>query len=313
NKAPLSVMFKKADEVLYSAVKGISDLIMKPGLINRDFADVKTVMSASGLAMMGSGSATGESRARDAAMRAITSPLLEDVSIDGARRVLVNITADPNLTLEEVTEAMSAIQGVAHNQAHILFGTALDEDAGDEIRITVIATGIDSDTPKTTNPPPQPPKPPAAPNTPGNGFLVIRPFSRTAEAKKAAEEKQPSKQAKLSATELRRTRDELVAMRNRLTAKAHVMRRVALERNDEINTEEDGIDQFDRLFEIEKIASVQEFVYLIDEALHALDEGVYGVCQKCGGAIEKARIQALPFAKACIHCQNEAERMKARA
>ncbi len=151
NKAPLREMFKKADEVLYSAVKGISDLIMKPGLINRDFADVKTVMSASGLAMMGAGSGRGESRARDAAMRAITSPLLEDVSIDGARRVLVNITADPNLTLEEVTEAMSTIQGVAHSQAHILFGTALDESAGDEIRITVIATGID---PENTDTPP---------------------------------------------------------------------------------------------------------------------------------------------------------------
>jgi cell division protein FtsZ len=151
-------MFKKADEVLYSAVKGISDLIMKPGLINRDFADVKTVMSASGLAMMGSGTAKGESRARDAAMRAITSPLLEDVSIDGARRVLVNITADLDLTLEEVTEAMSTIQGVAHRDAQVLFGTALDATAGEEIRITVIATGIDPEGAETT--PPQNPGPP---------------------------------------------------------------------------------------------------------------------------------------------------------
>ena len=101
-------------------------------------------------------------------------------------------------------------------------------------------------------------------------------------------------------------------MRNRLTAKTNVMRMVALERNDEITTEEDGIDQFDRLFEIEKIASVQEFVYLIDEALRAFDDGVYGNCQKCGTPIEKARIQALPFAKTCIRCQNEAERQNAR-
>ena len=158
---------------------------------------------------------------------------------------------------------------------------------------------------------PRPPKPPAhpAPSAP----IVIRPFSRTLEPRGTTVEKQVAKPQKLSATELRKTRDELVAMRNRLTAKTHVMRKVALERYDEINTEEDGIDQFDRLFEIEKIASVQEFVHLVDEALRALDEGTYGVCQKCGAAIERARIQALPFAKACIRCQNETERMKARA
>jgi len=155
----------------------------------------------------------------------------------------------------------------------------------------------------------QAPAPAPAPSGPS---LVIRPFSRVAEAKKNAADKQPAKPQKLSPTELRKIRDDLVAMRNRLTVKTNVMRRVALERNDEINTEEDGIDQFDRLFEIEKIASVQEFIYLIDEALHALDEGVYGNCQKCGCHIEKARIQALPFAKTCVHCQNEAERAKAR-
>ncbi|MCL1888818.1 MAG: TraR/DksA C4-type zinc finger protein [Kiritimatiellaeota bacterium] len=90
------------------------------------------------------------------------------------------------------------------------------------------------------------------------------------------------------------------------------MKQVALERNEEITTEEDGIDQFERLFEIEKIASVQEFVYLIDEALLAFDNGVYGVCQKCACHIEKARIQALPFAKTCIRCQNETERLAHR-
>ncbi len=138
--------------------------------------------------------------------------------------------------------------------------------------------------------------------------IVIRPFSRSAEAKKAVSPVQSGKPQKLTASELKKLRDELVTMRNRLTAKTNVMRQVALERNDEITTEEDSIDQFDRLFEIEKIASVQEFIYLIDEALHALDDGVYGTCQKCSSHIEKARIQALPFAKTCIRCQHETER-----
>ena len=161
--------------------------------------------------------------------------------------------------------------------------------------------------------PRQTPRPPKAPAHAAPAPIVIRPFSRSLEARAGTAEKQAAKPQKLSAAELRKTRDELVAMRNRLITKTQVMRRVALERYDEINTEEDGIDQFDRLFEIEKIASVQEFVNLIDEALRALDEGVYGACQKCGVPIEKARIQALPFAKACIRCQNEAERMKSRA
>ena len=159
---------------------------------------------------------------------------------------------------------------------------------------------------------PKAPRPSAkAPAAPAP--IVIRPFSRSVEVRAGAVEKQAGKQQKLSATELRKTRDELVAMRNRLITKTHVMRKVALERYDEINTEEDCIDQFDRLFEIEKIASVQEFVHLIDEALRSFDEGTYGTCQKCGIPIERARIQALPFAKACIRCQNETERMKARA
>ena len=150
----------------------------------------------------------------------------------------------------------------------------------------------------------------SAPVVPGP--LTIRPFSRSAENKRAPDPVQSAKPPKLSAVELKKLRAELVALRNRLTAKTTVMRQVALERNDEINTEEDGIDQFDRLFEISKVASVQEFVYLIDEAFRALDDGVYGVCQKCAATIEKARIQALPFAKTCIRCQNEAERLKNR-
>lgn len=143
-KAPLLDMLKKADEVLFSAVKGISDLITIPGIINLDFADVKAVMGESGLAMMGAGVARGETRAREAAMQAITSPLLEDISIDGARGVLLNITGSYDLTLEEVTEAAGLIQEAAHDDAQIFFGTVFDEEAGDEIRITVIATGIET-------------------------------------------------------------------------------------------------------------------------------------------------------------------------
>ncbi|MEG6505959.1 cell division protein FtsZ [Nitratidesulfovibrio sp. 1201_IL3209] len=143
-KATFVEMLKKADEVLYFAVKGISDLIMVPGLINLDFADVKAVMGESGLAMMGAGIARGESRAREAAMKAITSPLLEDVSIDGARGVLMNITCGPDLTIDEVSEAAGIIQEAAHEDARIFFGTVFDDAAGEEMRITVIATGIDA-------------------------------------------------------------------------------------------------------------------------------------------------------------------------
>lgn len=143
-KAPLMDMLKKADEVLYHAVRGISDLIMVPGLINRDFADVRTIMGEAGLAMMGAGVATGEARAREAAMKAITSPLLEDVSIDGAKGVLMNVTASSEVTMEEVAEAMGIIQEAADEDAQVLFGVVFDEEAGDEMRITVIATGIET-------------------------------------------------------------------------------------------------------------------------------------------------------------------------
>ena len=151
-KAAFVDMLKKADEVLYAAVKGISDLIMVPGLINLDFADVQAVMGESGFAMMGEGRASGETRARDAAMRAISSPLLEDVSISGARGVLINITSAPDVTLEEISEAAGIIQEEAHEEARIFFGTVFDEAAGDEIRITVIATGIDVATGQTVKP-----------------------------------------------------------------------------------------------------------------------------------------------------------------
>jgi cell division protein FtsZ len=136
--------FKKADDILYHAVKGISDLIMIPGLINLDFADVKTIMSEMGMALMGTGVASGENRAVEAAQKAISSPLLEDNTIQGARGVLLNITGGPDMTLYEIHEASSLIQSEAHEDANIIFGTVVDETMGDEIRITVIATGFEN-------------------------------------------------------------------------------------------------------------------------------------------------------------------------
>lgn len=135
--------FKKADDILYQAVKGISDLIVVPGLINLDFADVKNIMSSMGMALMGTGTSTGENRAVEAAQRAISSPLLEDNTIQGAHGILLNITGGPDLSLYEVNEASSLIQAEAHEDANIIFGTVIDEKMGDEIRITVIATGFE--------------------------------------------------------------------------------------------------------------------------------------------------------------------------
>ncbi|MBN1381419.1 MAG: cell division protein FtsZ [Deltaproteobacteria bacterium] len=135
--------FKKADDILYHAVKGISDLITVPGLINLDFADVKNIMSEMGLALMGTGIASGENRAVEAAQKAISSPLLEDNSIQGAHGILLNITGGPDMSLFEINEASSLIQGEAHEDANIIFGTVIDERMEDEIRITVIATGFE--------------------------------------------------------------------------------------------------------------------------------------------------------------------------
>lgn len=134
---------KKADEILLHAVKGISDLIIVPGLINLDFADIRTVMTEMGMALMGTGVASGENRALEAAQRAISSPLLEDNTIHGARGILLNITGSSNMTLHEVKEAASLIQNDAHEDANIIFGTVIDDAMGDEIRLTVIATGFD--------------------------------------------------------------------------------------------------------------------------------------------------------------------------
>ncbi len=136
--------FKKADDVLLQAVKGISDLITYEGLINVDFADVRTVMSQMGLAMMGSGEASGENRAMEAAEKAISSPLLEDISINGARGVLINITASPDVTLQEVNEAAEHIHSAADVDANIIWGMVIDNQLKDLLRVTVIATGFES-------------------------------------------------------------------------------------------------------------------------------------------------------------------------
>ena len=143
-KAPFSELLRKANDILYCAVKGISDVIMEEGLINLDFADVRTAMSESGLALMGTGIASGENRAREAALRAIQSPLLEDVSIDGAKAVLYNITAGRDITGDEVLEIGTIISDAVHVDANVIMGMVYDENAGDELRITVIATGIEA-------------------------------------------------------------------------------------------------------------------------------------------------------------------------
>jgi cell division protein FtsZ len=134
--------FHRADDILLQAVRGISDLIMTPGLINLDFADVRTVMAEMGLALMGAATASGENRAIEAAQKAISSPLLEDISIHGARGLLINITGGPDLGLHEVNEAATMIQEEAHDDANIIFGAVIDERMKDEIRVTVIATGF---------------------------------------------------------------------------------------------------------------------------------------------------------------------------
>ena len=136
--------FRLADEVLFNAVRGISDLITIHGLINLDFADVRTIMNEMGVALMGTGSASGEERAVEAARSAISSPLLEDLSIEGAHGVLINITGGEDLSLFEVNEASTLIQEAAHEDANIIFGAVIDEtmDSG-EMRVTVIATGLD--------------------------------------------------------------------------------------------------------------------------------------------------------------------------
>jgi len=141
-KATLMEMFVKADEILLHSVKGITDLIMMPGVVNLDFADVRTTMSKAGMALMGIGIATGENRAVEAAEKAISHPLLEDVPIKGAKGVLMNITATSDMEFEEVAEASEFIHNEVGDDAEIFWGTSVDDSLGDEMRVTVIATGI---------------------------------------------------------------------------------------------------------------------------------------------------------------------------
>lgn len=141
-KTPLLEAFASVDDVLSGAVQGIADLIIRPGMINVDFADVRTVMSEMGMAMMGSGSASGEGRAREAAEAAIRSPLLEDVDFTGARGVLVNIAAGTDISLGEFSEVGSTVEEFASENATVVVGTVIDETMGDELRVTVVATGL---------------------------------------------------------------------------------------------------------------------------------------------------------------------------
>ncbi len=141
-RTPLLETFKKADEVLHQAVKGISDLINIRGLINLDFADIRTVMETKGVAIMGTGVAEGDNRAVEAATMAISSPLLENVAIEGATGIIINVTGGSELSLFEVNEASTLITEAAHEDAEIIFGAVIDENIGDAVSVTVIATGF---------------------------------------------------------------------------------------------------------------------------------------------------------------------------
>ena len=144
--------FRVADSVLQQAVQGISDLILIPGLINLDFADVRTIMSGMGMAMMGTGVGQGEHRAIDAAQKAIASPLLDNASIDGAKGILLNVTGGPDLSLHEVEEAARLVQEAAHEEANIIFGAVTDPNLQDQVRVTVIATGFPEKKESTATP-----------------------------------------------------------------------------------------------------------------------------------------------------------------
>jgi cell division protein FtsZ len=190
--------FKKADEVLYYAVKGIADLITIPGLVNVDFADVRTIMEEKGLALMGTGTASGENRAIEAAQKAINSPLLEDVSIKGAKGVLMNITASSDMTLEEVEAASSLIHEEVADDAHIIWGTVIDDNIGDKMMITVIATGIVTDINKDNVQAKQKIEKRASGVTPIEKFRVIKTKAREEKEKK---EKKPRKFFRFSVDE----------------------------------------------------------------------------------------------------------------
>jgi len=178
-KTPLTEAFTLADDVLRQAIQGISDLILVPGIINLDFADVKTIMSGMGVAMMGTGMAEGDGRAMQAAQRAISSPLLEDSSVHGARGVIINVTGGPDLSLVEVNEASCVIQEAAHEDANIIFGAVVDPTLTGKVKITVIATGFDRKAAAR-------PSPNAATTTPVDLSTYTQHLSRAAAADAAA-------------------------------------------------------------------------------------------------------------------------------
>ena len=175
-KAPFREMLQRANEVLYYAVKGISDVIVCEGLINLDFADVRTTMSEAGLALMGTGLASGENRARDAAQQAISSPLLEDVSLESAKAVLYNITATMDIAADEIAEIGEIIHAAAPEDCNIIFGVVFDENMGDDLRITVIATGIEPVLAPSIDLPAMRPSPSSATRTASRPAPAVLPF-----------------------------------------------------------------------------------------------------------------------------------------
>ena len=197
-KTPMLEAFREADNVLRQGVQGISDLIIAPGYVNLDFADVKTVMKDQGSALMGIGVASGENRTAEATKKAISSPLLE-VSIDGAEQILLNITGGSDLTLFEAQDASDIVAAAATNDVNIIFGTSINENLGDEVIVTVIATGIDEEHKGTKKSVARSSRPTLTPTTPastkeiGNNPQTFQEKQVTPKKKSVVEEKQPEK------------------------------------------------------------------------------------------------------------------------
>ena len=197
-KTPMLEAFREADNVLRQGVQGISDLIIAPGYVNLDFADVKTVMKDQGSALMGIGVASGENRTAEATKKAISSPLLE-VSIDGAEQILLNITGGSDLTLFEAQDASDIVAAAATNDVNIIFGTSINENLGDEVIVTVIATGIDEEHKGTKKSVARTSRPTLTPTTPastkeiGNNPQTFQEKQVTPKKKSVVEEKQPEK------------------------------------------------------------------------------------------------------------------------
>jgi len=197
-KTPMLEAFREADNVLRQGVQGISDLIIAPGYVNLDFADVKTVMKDQGSALMGIGVASGENRTAEATKKAISSPLLE-VSIDGAEQILLNITGGSDLTLFEAQDASDIVAAAATNDVNIIFGTSINENLGDEVIVTVIATGIDEEHKGTKKSVARSSRPTLTPTAPastkeiGNNPQTFQEKQVTPKKKAVVEEKQPEK------------------------------------------------------------------------------------------------------------------------